>query len=109
VEKGGPSHFWHTGAFLLSNNTHKAWFVLHAEHDRDTSGTLEDSHTLLINYHISTSRESANFSALRPNNGYQKFGPSLGSEIRLFTPKIIKNPPKFLISTHFVRRNDGSS
>jgi len=26
---------------------------------------------------------SANFSALRPNDGYQKFGPSLGSEIRL--------------------------
>jgi len=31
-------------------------------------------------------RESANFWALRPNDGYQKFGPSLGSEIRLFTP-----------------------
>jgi len=37
-------------------------------------------------------RESASFSALRPNDGFQKFGPSLGSEIRFFTPKITENP-----------------
>jgi len=39
-------------------------------------------------------RESANFLAMRPNDGYQKFGLSLGSEIRLFTSIITQNLPK---------------
>jgi len=32
---------------------------------------------------------------LRPKDGYQKFGPSLGSEIRPFNPKITKTPQRF--------------
>jgi len=49
--------------------------------------------------------EALTFSALRPNDGCQTFGPSLGSEIRLFTPKITKTPEKNLK----FKQNDGSS
>jgi len=55
-----------------------------------------------------TPEEGKNF-GLRPNDGIEGFGPSLGSETHLSTPKITETPQKSkfrVISTHLMRQNE---